>query len=417
MLTARSLMIGGWLLLLAAGCNAPTTQDDPLLTQLISADTSLRYEVAHRDSLEIQILYTRIDRDSLNQPHFTSHGFGLDSSSYFYPASTIKLPIAVMALEKLQDLKSYKVNKFTTVFHDSAFSGQRPIRFDPSAETGLPSMAQYIRKVLMVSDNNASNALYEFLGQQEANDRVRKKGYHIRVLHRLSRAATIEENRHTEGVWFTRNDSVLLRLPPQANPDSIRPSRKVYKGIGYREGDRLIQKPFDFTYKNEFPLQDQQDILKAILFPFSMPPARQFNISDDDRRFLMQYMSQYPRETNWPPYYRDTTLYDAAVKYLMVAQQKQPISPSIWIFNKIGGAYGYLIDNAYIVDFDHGIEFMLSAVISTNRDGIYNDDRYDYETIGYPFLRKLGQCIYRYELTRPRAHKPDLSAFRITYDR
>lgn len=417
MLTVRKLMASGWLLMMAAGCSAPLRQDDPLLAELIGADTSLRYEVTHRDSLEIQVLYTRIDRDSLNQPHFTSFGYGLDSTSYFYPASTIKLPIAVMALEKLQELKSYKVDKYTTVFHDSTYSGQRPIRFDPSAETGLPSIAQYIRKVLMVSDNNASNALYEFLGQQEANERVRSKGYHISVLHRLSRPATNEENRHTEAIWFTRNDSVLLRLPAQANPDSVRPFRKVFKGIGYREGDRLIQRPFDFTYKNEFPLQDQQDMLKAILFPSSLPPARRFNITDDDRRFLMQYMSQYPHETNWPPYYRDSALYDASVKYLMVAQQKKPIPPSIRIFNKIGGAYGYLIDNAYIVDFDNGVEFILSAVINTNRDGIYNDDRYDYDTIGYPFLRDLGQCIYRYELTRPRTRKPDLSAFRITYDR
>ena len=417
MLTAGKIMAGVWLLILAAGCSAPSRQDDPLLTGLIEADTSLMYEVMHRDSLEFQILYTRIDRDSLNQPHFTSYGYGLDSTNYFYPASTIKLPIAVMALEKLQEQKSYKVDKYTTVFHDSAYSGQRPIRFDPSAETGLPSIAQYIRKVLMVSDNNASNALYEFLGQHEANERVRKRGYHISVLHRLSRAATNEENRHTEAVWFTRNDSVLLRLPPLANPDSIRPYRKVFKGIGYREGDRLIQRPFDFTYKNEFPLKDQQDMLKAILFPASLPPARRFNISDDDRRFLMQYMSQYPRETNWPPYFRDSALYDASVKYLMVAQQKKPIPASIRIFNKIGGAYGYLIDNAYIVDFDNGVEFMLSAAINTNRDGIYNDDRYDYETIGYPFLRDLGQCIYRYELSRPRQHKPDLAAFRITYDR
>ena len=86
------------------------------------------------------------------------------------------------------------------------------------------------------------------------------------------------------------------------------------------------------------------------------------------------------------------------------------------IFNKVGDAYGYLIDNAYIVDFDNGAEFMLSAVILSNTDGIYNDGNYDYQTLGYPFMKNLGQLIYNYELQRKRVHKPDLSAFQFAYD-
>ena len=127
-------------------------------------------------------------------------------------------------------------------------------------------------------------------------------------------------------------------------------------------------------------------------------------------------MSQLPRETSWPPYKLDTALQDAACKFLMYAETRKQIPKSIRIFNKIGGAYGYLIDNAYIVDFDHGVEFMLSAVINTNRDGVYNDDKYDYKTIGYPFLKDLGQLIYQYELKRKREHTPDLDEFKMTYD-
>jgi hypothetical protein len=100
----------------------------------------------------------------------------------------------------------------------------------------------------------------------------------------------------------------------------------------------------------------------------------------------------------------------------MFGEEKNPIPTSIRIFNKVGDAYGYLIDNAYFVDFDKGIEFMLSVVINTNSDGIYNDGKYDYKTVGYPFLRDIGQSIYHYEVGRTRKFKPDLSEFQFQYD-
>jgi hypothetical protein len=127
-------------------------------------------------------------------------------------------------------------------------------------------------------------------------------------------------------------------------------------------------------------------------------------------------MSQLPRETRYPNYRADTSLYDGYGKFLLAGDQKSPVSASIRIFNKIGEAYGYMIDNAYIVDFDKGIEFMLSAVISCNSDGIFNDGTYDYETIGFPFMGNLGRLIYDYEAGRKKTHKPDLSLLKLDYD-
>jgi hypothetical protein len=67
------------------------------------------------------------------------------------------------------------------------------------------------------------------------------------------------------------------------------------------------------------------------------------------------------------------------------------------------------------VDFERGVEFFLTATILVNEDGIFNDDKYEYETVGKPFLARLGQVIYEYELGRKRRHKPDLSQFRFDY--
>jgi hypothetical protein len=44
-----------------------------------------------------------------------------------------------------------------------------------------------------------------------------------------------------------------------------------------------------------------------------------------------------------------------------------------------------------------------------------NDDKYDYDAIGLPFLYQLGKVFYQYELKRKRKFAPDLSRFSIEY--
>ena len=43
---------------------------------------------------------------------------------------------------------------------------------------------------------------------------------------------------------------------------------------------------------------------------------------------------------------------------------------------------------------------MLTATILVNKDGIFNDDNYEYDEIGIPFLAELGRQLYNYELSR-----------------
>jgi hypothetical protein len=323
-----------------------------------------------------------------------------------------------LALEKINELRStgFRLDKYTAMYHDSVYQGQQTVNWDTTAVDSIPSVAHYAKKIMVVSDNDAFNRLYEFVGQKATNEVLKRKGYNVRFLHRLERPLTRDQNRHTEAIRFVRNDSVIYHQSMGINEDSIQPMRKVYKGVGYLKNDSLINKPFDFTYKNFYPLQEQQEILKAILFPEAIDPKRRFNLTDEDRKFVMQYMSQLPGETKTPRYYRDTALYDAYCKFLMYGEDRTPIPKNVRIFNKVGDAYGYLIDNAYIVDFENGVEFMLSAVINTNTDRVYNDGKYEYKTIGYPFMKNLGRAVYDYELKRKRKRKPDLTDFILKYD-
>ena len=399
-------------------CTSLPEQDENLVESLMKNEPDKFQQILdNRDKLEIQIIYTMIDRDQKNQPTFRSFYFNADSNRYFYPASTVKLPMSLLALEKLNQLRVDGLDKFTPMFHDSIYAGQLAVLKDTTSETGLPSIEHYIKKILLVSDNDAHNRLYEFLGQKEANRILREKGYDVRLLHRLDRALSPDQNRHTENVRFVKDGKLVFEQAGLFNEDSIAAPGFVLKGKGFMKNDSLVQKPFDFTYKNFFHLYDQQLLLRAVLFPESVSEKNRFNLTDEDYRFLHQYMSQLPTETLFPAYYQDTTYRDANCKFLMYGAGRERIPDNIRIFNKIGNAYGFLIDNAYVIDTENKIEFMLSAVINVNVDEIYNDGEYAYDSIGYPFMKNLGQLVYQYELKRRRKNKPDLSMFVLKYDR
>jgi len=51
---------------------------------------------------------------------------------------------------------------------------------------------------------------------------------------------------------------------------------------------------------------------------------------------------------------------------------------------------------AYVKD-RNGIEFFLTATILTNKNEIFNDNNYEYDQLGIPFLAALGREIYQFE--------------------
>ncbi len=407
------------LLSLLMACSKVPKEDDMLLVNLMkSQPAQFQHILDSADFYEVQIIYTQINRDDENRADFKSFFFNLDSSRYFYPASTVKFPAVLLALEKLRSLNIQHLDKDTPMLHDSVYSGQSAVRTDTTSANNMASVAHYAKKILVVSDNDAYNRLYEFIGQENFNNELHQKGYSdTRILHRLERALSPDENAHTEAIRFFQKHGVVYEQPMLVNENPYVSSTAILKGKGFIKNDTLVSAPFDFTYKNFFPLDEQQRMLKSVIFPESVPSASRFNIPEEDRLFVLQYMSQLPTETTYPPYYQDPDYYtDAYCKFFMFGG-KGAMPKNIRIFNKVGDAYGYLIDNAYIVDFDNNIEFMLSAVIHVNKDGIYNDGQYEYESIGQPFLKNLGNLVYEYELSRKRKHLPDLSAFKFEYER
>ena len=367
----------------------------------------------------VQIIYTQINRGANGVANLQNHYFNVNAGNYFYPASTVKLPIVLLALQKLNELKYNGINRNTTMLTETAFSGQSAIFNDPTTIDGKPTIAHYIKKILLVSDNDAYNRLYEFLGQEYINNEMKKKGYaDVQILHRLNIFLTEDENRNTNPIKFYDDSGKVLYSLAQQKSNLKYTARKDSLGKGYYAGGKLVKSPMDFSKKNRIGLEDLHKILISLLMPDKVNAAERFNITEDDRLFVLKYMSQYPSESFYPPYAADTVNYwPTYCKFLFYGAQKIKPVEDIRIFNKVGDAYGHIIDVAYIADFKNKIEFFVSAIMYCNSDGILNDDKYDYESVGMPFMKNLGKVIYDYELKRNYKIRPNLSPLLFAYDK
>lgn len=393
-------------------------KNDPWLEKLLrnNASTLLTNILNNPDTFHYQLIYTQINRDKNNKPSFKHYYLNVDRNQYFNPASTVKMPIAFLALEKLNKLNKQGVNKYTTMLTDSTYDGQTTVLSDSTSENGMPSVAQYIRKIFLVSDNDAYNRLYEFVGQKTINERLWQVGYKdFRITRRFVRA-TEEENRHTNPLRFLDNKGTLIYRQPEVYSDvNFDFSKKNLVGNAHYDRDEnLVNVPMDFTTHNNAPLEDLQQIMQSVLFHKYTPAKQRFELTEDDYAFLFQYMSELPFESAYPKY--DTTeFFDSYTKFFWFRAGKQKLPEYIRIFNKTGWSYGFLTDIAYIVDFKNNIEFMLTGNIYVNSDGVLNDDKYEYEEVGYPFFREVGNIIYDYELNRERKYEPKLDEFVMKY--
>ena len=392
---------------------------DTLLKQILikSLDDLVTQVLQKADTYRLQIIYTQIDRTKSNKPVFKNYYYNYDPGLYYNPASTVKMPLAFLVLEKLNKMRINGVNKYTYIQFDSSYEKQTTQYIDSTSENQLPSIAHYIKKAFLISDNDAYNRLYQFMGQQTIHRRLKEKGYNDIRIPRQFMGFTMEQNRHTNPVRFIHEDgSLIYAQPPAYNTDSFDFSRVIKIGTAFmNRSDSLVNEPFDFTIHNNISLEYLRQILQSVLFPKSVPKKQRFDLTGNDYEFLYRYLSQYPSETPFPKY-DDSVYYDSYVKFFF-RDSTNKMPEHVRVFNKVGWAYGFLTDVSYVVDFENKTEYMLSAKMYVNKDGILNDNKYEYTTTGWPFLYQIGQRIYQYELQRKRKYKPDLFAFKIHYEK
>ena len=138
-------------------------------------------------------------------------------------------------------------------------------------------------------------------------------------------------------------------------------------------------------------------MMKRLMYPNAFPAVERFNLTPSDYELIYTYMHMLPGQSDYPAY-NPKEFWPTYAKMLYYGREKEvKLNPDLKIFNKYGDSYGYIIDNAYFKDEKNKIEFFLSAVVQSNEDGIYNDGKYEYDTVCFPFMKNLGRMIYAYE--------------------
>ena len=85
---------------------------------------------------------------------------------------------------------------------------------------------------------------------------------------------------------------------------------------------------------------------------------------------------------------------DDHVKFLLPGLLKVASLEEWRVVNKIGLAYGFVTENAFVEHLPTGNAVFVAAVIHRNPNGIYNDNRYDYETT-LAEMATLGEVVGR----------------------
>ena len=357
-----------------------TEQQNPnfLETALATKDISIKRVMDSIEKYQVQIRYTQIDRRN-DSVLFTDYDFQVSDSVYFYPASTVKFPTAVLAMEKINQTDTLTIHT----------------KYYIEGDTIESTVADDVNEIFAVSDNLANNRLIEFLGFETINQSLKNKGIAaVRLSHRLGFHS---EDLRTKPIIIYLNDSTTGITQPILNK-TPKPLAlfEIEKGKGYYENDEYINEPFSFKQKNYYPLSAQHNLLKRIIFPENFNLNEQFHLNKEQRDHLLNAMHTVPKEMG----YDKKEYYDSYCKFFLFGDSKDDIPEHIKIYNKVGFAYGTLTDCAYIKDTKNNIDFLLTATILVNKDGIFNDDVYEYDEIGIPFLAQLGREIYQQELQR-----------------
>ena len=199
--------------------SAAMAQNNPIEEILFQNPSHFQKLINTPEKYRVQIIYTQINRNQFNKATFKTFEYRTNEKEYVYPASTVKLAASVLALEKINDLNIKDLTAKSTMFTLKARNSQEDIKHDNTSPNGLPSIEHYIKKILLVSDNEAYNRLFEFLGQKEFNQRMQELGYKdSRFVHRLQVSIPTSENKYSNPIQFLNSDgSIIYHVDEKVN--------------------------------------------------------------------------------------------------------------------------------------------------------------------------------------------------------
>jgi hypothetical protein len=317
---------------------------------------------------------------------------------YVYPASRVKLVLAIAAMEKMNRLAEslgITIDETTPLSYHPLFAGERTEEMDTGEGEFAPgrplTLERLIWRALVASENEPSNKLYEFVGWNGLREWAERHGLpRIVIEHRLSEFRDREEQRWTPRIEIHGAGKTIeiaeARPGLHTTSDQYLSGPREAIGTGYIDAKGgLIQEPMNFAFKNRFDLSSAVKVLERL-------HEGRFSLSPEQMNLIGRAMSTPPGASESPRYRGPAWSMERFKPMLSGLSAVRPAHE--WeVRNKIGEAYGFASDMATIKHLPTGRVAHASASIWCCASGILNADRYEYATVGRPFLELVGGWV------------------------
>lgn len=381
----RRILLKSALCIPALALSKDIFADSAFWPRVLAAMPSNLAAYASNPEYRVQMLCQYRKRNSGSR--WQKKSWQLTPRQWFSTASVAKLPIALLACERMATLGldlSAKIG-----FSQAPIGGEWPID-----EPNFESLQRTLTRIFTISENPPFNRLYDFLGVDAMHERLADLGYpSARLISRMS-APVIDNIRTRAGTVLNADDVPVYAFAERVGKPREFAFGDALAGKGFlKDNGVLVEGPHNFSKANFIALADSQQMLKAVVDPMSVPRNQRWQIPDSMRGQILKIMALMPRQS-LDPVYAEAEYSDGYGRFFILGDAKTRKPESLSLIGKIGEAYGYLTDVQHISDTGSAWECLLSANIYVNADGIFNDDKYEYESIGYPFLAALGRAVW-----------------------
>lgn len=356
--------------------------------------------IEHPEKYKFKVLYTEIDR-SAEGVKIETVGYRADQEEYLYPASLVKLPTMLIEMEEINRLqKSYPsvsmYSKMKFKVEKSCLPGLESIQINKKSYPVTLDLLN--RQMLAVSDNDAYNRVFDFCGQQLLNSRLKELGFNnAKIIRKFVLNCSLNKNRISDPFSiYGDNGALLYSRRGIVNTGFIAADTNYVLGKSYIGiNNKLVAKPFDFSYQNNLNLTDIHKMMNGIVFPQS-DFGHHFSITEDQRNYLLQNLGKYPNEYGLN--FDEMEFFPTYKKYLYYGRDSKITSTNdtlkqVRSFNMVGISFGCVIDASYLVDVVNGKESIITVGVYANKDEVINDAVYDYEDFAYPLFKDIGRLF------------------------
>ena len=353
----------------------------------------------HKDSLVDAVLsdmqgYRFQLAMSLKKNESKTNTIQLGEAQYFYPASLVKLPLALMTLEKIKRLN-------LDLNHSIQLGAYASCKYDGFVKLGQQqtiTFRQLLEELLVVSDNNHYNTLFHFITPKEINKALKEKGFTDSYIYKSFEGCELDQQLHCGEILVKNTENKVVFRQEASSLDtnlmmqSFPYSEKRLVGSKRYENRKIIKKPIDFNYTNDLSLLDIHTLIESLFENDKV--VELWDILPKHKEFLLTCMQKFPREMTQSYHTNYREIEDNKFKYFRIGES--PIdSNNKRTFSKIAYSYGFTTETAFIPYND--IEgLFLSMTIYTNENGILNDGKYEYDEIARPVFNRIANFLYTY---------------------